>query len=155
VPVCAKVATPDWKALFESADAIALVRVDRIQQHVGVRTAVATVLEPVRGLRTGQQVAYVADPGWFWACDDSNARNGETALVLFSPITTQGHWRDVKLLQAAVGKRFGDRAPLFAIAWHGWGRFQATRRPSAWWVTEPPYRNPRPSSSRGRRGPCR
>jgi hypothetical protein len=86
-----------------------------------------------------------------WACD-SNARSGETALVLFTPIAKQGHWRDVRPLQTAVRKRFGGRVPPFAIAWHGWGRLQATRRSGEWWVAEPPYRDPPVEFKRQRKG---
>jgi hypothetical protein len=135
----AEVVTPDWRSLFQSASAITVVHVERVESYAGVRVALATVLEPVSGLRPGQQVAYVAQPGWFWSCDDSNATVGETALLFLEPISRQERRKDTKRLQTAIKQKAGNDVTVLAIACSGLGRLQVKRRGGQWWMTEPVF----------------
>jgi hypothetical protein len=137
----AKVATPDWKSLFQSASIISVVKVDSVKRMDGVRIAIATVLEPVAGLRIGQKIAYVAQPAWFWTCDVSDAKVGETVLLLLVPIVRQRQWRDTKHVESTVKQETGDAIPLCAIAWSGWGRLQAHHRGGDWWINAPAFRD--------------
>lgn len=148
----AKVPIPDWESLLKTSRRIGIVRVERVESYEGVRVALATVLEPVAGLRRGQRIAYIAQPGWFWTCDSSSARAGETVLLCLRPIGKEERPSDIRRLEAVIKQKLGMREPLLAIAWAGLGCLEAKRRGGQWWITEPGFNNPPPEFTLRRKG---
>jgi hypothetical protein len=69
--------TLEEEVAFSSA--IGVAKVERVVSVGGVKVALATVRQSLKGLRVGQRLAVIAQPTW--TCDTSTARQGETALL--------------------------------------------------------------------------
>src|SRR5262245_60247610 len=81
-PAGAKVAALPLDELIREADFIGVVHIDRTSWYVPFvrdRVATATVIETWAG-RPRPSVEFIASPTWI--CDISDARRGETAVVL-------------------------------------------------------------------------
>jgi hypothetical protein len=83
-----RVAPTTLKELTLRADAIALAKVERIEQMSGRKLATATVLRPLKALEAGSRFRFLAEPTW--ACDSSTAVAGEVVLLFLArPLGSQ------------------------------------------------------------------
>ncbi len=110
----AELAPQDWTWIVDHADAIVVATDLRIEERSRDgwtdKLAVSRVETRLAGQPT-PTVRYHARPGWF--CDISTANPGETVLLFLrgpgsapEPVTADG----------------AQSEPVYAIAWHGYGR---------------------------------
>jgi hypothetical protein len=125
------VAKATLEGLAESADAIVIVKVDRIEERDALKWANATVTKVLKGT-AGERLTFLAQPTW--TCDISEANEGEEAL-LFLERASSADWMMVE-----KPKKLPRNS--FLIAWSGRGRmpvrqFRGTKFATFWDVTVP------------------
>jgi len=143
----AKVAVMGLDDLIRSSEGIAVAKVDRVETFEGVKLARAVVLSPLKGLRRGQTVAFVAQPTW--TCDSSTAVAGETILLFLSAvdsrrgISLKGLTDEVSAakLATSVEAAYGKDTRLYLISNSGLGRRPVVVEGGKSWASPGYFRN--------------
>ena len=104
---------------------IVRAKVDSIEKVVGIRVAIATVLDTYKGRVSGEKVAFVAQPTWI--CDVSSASKGESVLLYLYPAEPKPPRSEILDVTGALNHLKQLGRPLFYVSHSGRGRFQLTK----------------------------
>ncbi len=111
--------------LYKMSSVIVRAKVDTIEKVVGIRVAMATVLDTFKGRVNGARVAFVAQPTW--TCDICNAKKGEDILLYLYPAEPGPPRSEVLDVTGAFNHLKQLGRPLFYVSHSGRGRFQLTK----------------------------
>jgi hypothetical protein len=111
--------------LYKMSPVIVRAKVDSIEKVVGIRVAMATVLDTYKGQVSGTTVAFVAQPTWI--CDISGAKKGEDVLLYLFPAKEEPPRSEVLDVTGALNHLNQLNRQLFYVAHSGRGRFQLTK----------------------------
>jgi hypothetical protein len=111
--------------LYKMSPVIIRAKVDTIENVVGIRVAMGTVLDTYKGRVSRAKVAFIAQPTW--ECDVSNAKKGEDILLYLYPAAPGPPRSEILDVSGALNHLNQLGRPLFFIAHSGRGRFQLTK----------------------------
>lgn len=111
------------REILETADTIAIVHVQNIEEVRDWKIALGRVEKAFKGSSASQTIAFVAQPTW--TCCVSTADKDERVLLFLNKVSRASS--SFGRLPAVVSARFGDDVTLFCIANSGRGRMPLQR----------------------------
>jgi hypothetical protein len=119
------------ESLTNSADVIAVAKVDKVTKISGAKVAEATVIRPLKGLKEKQQFTFLAEGTW--TCDTSHAVEGETVFIfLRQPNLGEDFLKKHPKFKSEQAQRFPN-VPFYEISHSGSGRMSTYRKDDIDW----------------------